>query len=403
MLKRGLFLVIILALLLGFSLISATTVFSNTPPVNVSVNGAQVVFDDQTPVIVDARTLVPVRSVFESMGFDVDWDPVARQATLSGDDYVVVLTIGNATFTTNGIEHTLDVPAQIINGRTMLPIRAVLESVGYNVYWDNAARTVIVSSLSAREILEKSADAMSTVTEYDFTFEQISVAYLYDELVTTRIFNESTIFTDPIKFRSVMTLGSAFDDYELSFTVYLYTIHKGDELIIYSRVNFMGVFDFLDLSDFDVWERETIPFSLEAIEEQLQELIPQLDLAEDFIVNAEIVGTEVIDGVNTWRIEITADVRGITDFLETMPENLDIGNASRLEIFEQLDDTMTYTVWIAQDSFYELRVHMDMTAMMAVIVGQEILSSTLTINYFNLNNATPFTLPEETRYAVDVW
>jgi len=119
-------------------------------PVHVSIDGRRVVFADQTPVIVEidgvGRTLVPVRGVFESLGFDVDFDVDERVAILENTDYLVRIPVGSATFTTNGISHTLDVPAQLINDRTMLPIRAVLESVGFNVDWDDAARTVIIET-----------------------------------------------------------------------------------------------------------------------------------------------------------------------------------------------------------------------------------------------------------------
>jgi len=111
----------------------------------VLVNGTAVNFTDQPPVIVDGRTLVPVRGVFEALGFDVSWNQGARQATLSRANDTIVITLGNATFTTNGASHTLDVPAQIIGGRTMLPIRAVLESVGYELAWDENTRTIIIS------------------------------------------------------------------------------------------------------------------------------------------------------------------------------------------------------------------------------------------------------------------
>ena len=60
--------------------------------------------------------------------------------------YVSVITIDSASFTANGASHTLDVPAQIIGGSTMLPIRAVLESVGYNLSWDESTRTVTIST-----------------------------------------------------------------------------------------------------------------------------------------------------------------------------------------------------------------------------------------------------------------
>ena len=82
MLRKKIFLLIALITILAVCLISATAIFANSPPVSVTVDGQQVQFDDQQPVIIDGRTLVPVRGVFEALGFDVDWDPSARQATL---------------------------------------------------------------------------------------------------------------------------------------------------------------------------------------------------------------------------------------------------------------------------------------------------------------------------------
>jgi len=115
-------------------------------PIKVTVNGRYVSFSDQGPAIIDGRTLVPIRGVFEAIGFSVGWDNAAQKATLTGKDSVVILTIGDKTFTTNGESRSLDVPAQLIGGRTMLPIRAVLESVGYFVSWDAGTLTVIISS-----------------------------------------------------------------------------------------------------------------------------------------------------------------------------------------------------------------------------------------------------------------
>jgi alpha-tubulin suppressor-like RCC1 family protein len=83
------------------------------------------------------------------LGFDVDWDQETLTATLTRNDDIVWIYIGGDFFRTNWQEFPLDVPAQIIDGRTMLPIRAVLESVGYNVAWDGAANAVIITSGAA--------------------------------------------------------------------------------------------------------------------------------------------------------------------------------------------------------------------------------------------------------------
>jgi len=115
----------------------------------VTIDGQPVIFSGQNPVIVDGRTLVPVRGVFEMLGFDVDWNPDTRRATLTRDADEIVIAIGSINFFTNGTSHSLDVPAQIVGGSTMLPIRAVLESVGYGLSWDEATNTVVIISESA--------------------------------------------------------------------------------------------------------------------------------------------------------------------------------------------------------------------------------------------------------------
>jgi len=115
--------------------------------ISVSIDGVQVEFEDQQPIIIDARTLVPVRGVFEALGFDVDWVEETQTVILADDNYEVVIIIGEDTFTVN--EHwsrTLDVPAQLIGGRTMLPIRFVLESVGFGVFWDEDTSTVVLAT-----------------------------------------------------------------------------------------------------------------------------------------------------------------------------------------------------------------------------------------------------------------
>jgi uncharacterized protein YkwD len=85
-----------------------------------------------------------VRGVFEMLGFEVDWDNDTSTAIITNANYTMLITIGSNVFTVNSIEHTLDVPAQNIGGRTMVPIRLPLESVGIEVDWDGATSTVLV-------------------------------------------------------------------------------------------------------------------------------------------------------------------------------------------------------------------------------------------------------------------
>ena len=131
-----------MALLFAVTLASPTIV--DASEIRVIVNGQRVHFEDQQPVIVNARVLVPARGTFEAMGFYVSWDDEARQSTLSRANDVIVLTMDSTIFTFNGAYHTLDAPAQLINGRAMLPIRAALENFSYYLGWDGATDTVII-------------------------------------------------------------------------------------------------------------------------------------------------------------------------------------------------------------------------------------------------------------------
>jgi len=132
-----------LAALMVFGLAPAAVLYANAP--SISVHGAPVIFADQQPVVVDGRTLVPIRGVFEMLGFEIDGVDVGGEIrvtlTRAGDN--VVVTTGSPTFAHNGTNHELEVAAQIIGGRTMLPIRAVVESVGYYVGWDGASNSIL--------------------------------------------------------------------------------------------------------------------------------------------------------------------------------------------------------------------------------------------------------------------
>jgi len=155
------FLAGMLAFVIALGLASPVTLLASE--INVTVNGNPIDFEGQPPALINGRTLVPVRGVFEALGFAVDWDQDTQTATLSNAQFEVVITIDSQTFKTNGIEMMLDVPAQIIDGRTMLPIRAVVQSIGMTVDWDQDTSTVAIS----RTVYE--ADPLLGSISMDFT------------------------------------------------------------------------------------------------------------------------------------------------------------------------------------------------------------------------------------------
>lgn len=167
---------IIFGLLLGLCVAILPTAVS-ADEIRVTVDGNPVAFADQLPANIDGRVLVPVRGVFEVLGFDVAWE--RPDAILTRGEDRIVISIGSDYFMTNETRFYLDVPAQIIGGSTMLPLRFVLESIGYELEWQ--AGTVVITTdnpLALRpnlpNIVTREPDAIIVTTpEHElYAFEQ---------------------------------------------------------------------------------------------------------------------------------------------------------------------------------------------------------------------------------------
>jgi len=123
---------------------------------NITVDGQMVLFPDQQPIMESNRVLVPVRGVFEHMGFEVTWDSATRVARLESDDIVVLIPAGTTSFFVMPAGATLessqirtivpDVPQRMVNNRMLLPLRAVAEAVGATAQWNNANRVAQIVS-----------------------------------------------------------------------------------------------------------------------------------------------------------------------------------------------------------------------------------------------------------------
>jgi len=128
--------------------------FSPTPQqeqIAASINGSNIDFD-VPPQIINDRTMVPVRAIFEALGARVSWDENTQTVTAKSDRYWVSLKIGSNTMehinykeTTQTSFYTLDSPAVIIDGRTLVPARAVAEAFGCSVEWDANTKTVVIN------------------------------------------------------------------------------------------------------------------------------------------------------------------------------------------------------------------------------------------------------------------
>jgi len=121
----------------------AATVFAQNN-IQVTVNGQPVAFDQAGPQMMNGRVLVPLRGVMEQIGAYVQWDAASHTVTATKAGSNIQLRIGDRTATVNGQPVSLDVPAMIIGGSTMVPLRFVGESLGADVRWDAPSNTVAI-------------------------------------------------------------------------------------------------------------------------------------------------------------------------------------------------------------------------------------------------------------------
>lgn len=112
--------------------------------ITVKVNGNQIQFD-QPPVLENGRTLVPLRAIFEALRAEVSWDGNTQTVTAVKGETQISLQIGSTRMYVNGNIKTLDVPAKLINSRTLVPVRAISEAFGCNVDWVQDTQTVVIT------------------------------------------------------------------------------------------------------------------------------------------------------------------------------------------------------------------------------------------------------------------
>ena len=126
--------------------------------VNIIINGEEMNETDMPPVILEDRTLVPARAVFETMGAEVAWNAQTKEVYVKKENDVVILKIDDEIGTKNGIAFIMDVPAKIINDRTVIPVRAVSEALGCEVGWDAKKRIVTIEEKQQQEIEDTVGD-----------------------------------------------------------------------------------------------------------------------------------------------------------------------------------------------------------------------------------------------------
>ena len=165
---------LILAILMVFCL----PVFAEES-IKVTIDG-KTLFFDTNPINDRGRIIVPLRRIFEELNAEVSWDGETQTAISKKDRTTVLVQIDNTEMKINDETKILDVPAQLINNRTLVPTRAVAEAFGCDVSWDGENQTVIIKT---PDFLEKEVSKKDYESEAGFKisyFEKYAISETED-------------------------------------------------------------------------------------------------------------------------------------------------------------------------------------------------------------------------------
>jgi len=133
-----------LVLILAFGLLMPVTVFANDS-IRVEIDGRQVTFTP-APMSVNGRTMLPLRAITESLGMTVAHDPTNNTVIMVHGSTNIIHQIGTASISVNGAVSQFDTPSMIADGSTFVPVRMLAEAIGAAVEWDGARNTVVIDT-----------------------------------------------------------------------------------------------------------------------------------------------------------------------------------------------------------------------------------------------------------------
>lgn len=126
------------------SLLWAVIVSAEQKPITVVLDGEPITFD-VPPVLMNSRTMVPMRAIFEALGAKVNWNEFNESVSgISKTGKKIVISIGSNVATVDGVPIEIDAPPVLVDGRTLVPLRFISESFDCEVGWDDATYTVSI-------------------------------------------------------------------------------------------------------------------------------------------------------------------------------------------------------------------------------------------------------------------
>ena len=211
--------------------------------ITVKLDGAKILFD-VSPRIINERTMVPLRAIFEALGATVEWNQEEKTVVSEKDDTTVIATIGQNVMKVNGEKKYMDIAPVVIDDRTLVPVRFIAEAFGCDVDWDQDSLTVDIESNEEQVQASKNEDIVNESSfkeENDDTYENATLfelnSSLNDSLYCDRIVDEwdgEDWYKIVLPYDGLLEIGCVADNADIYTTLELYC-KDGDERL--ARMN----------------------------------------------------------------------------------------------------------------------------------------------------------------------
>lgn len=237
-----------LAFLTVLSLLVVPTLAQANAPIRLIINNVAVQAD-VPPVIENDRTLVPIRALSEPLGFTVSWDDATETVTLTRGETVIKLTVGKQEALVGDKPVLMDVPAVNRDGRVLIPVRFVSEQLGAKVEWDGTNRTVSVAA---------TVPAPTPVVD-PAALELLSKVEALDSIKATGEFEVTVAATG-----LTMTMNMGMEMYA-----------KGEESLTYTSISMFGESERTGTALYQgqIWQQDA-----EGVWTKLEDLLPEEQL-----------------------------------------------------------------------------------------------------------------------------
>jgi copper amine oxidase-like protein/uncharacterized protein DUF6612 len=362
------------------------------------------------------RTQVPFRATLEKFGATIDWNNDTRVAIATKGDITVEVPVDQNYILKNGEKIDTDTAAIIVNSKTYLPIRPVVEAFGSEIQWDEALNTVVITStpIDAKKILMDSYTKSAEWKNYDGNIVMDMTMPIPGENGETipmamKMNMYMTAFTKPNKIKLTSDMTMDFAGQNINQPVMdMYITIDDDKFVTY-----MGMYD---ANGEITWTKSTIEDALLS-ELASYDIKANLELTEKYTKDVKYFGKYTDENgktllriQNTLSGEIYSELLG--KYIEQLAGSTNTQDIMTSEMLKNLGD-FKFVLYIDEETGELVKYEMDLSSiyssMFSGMADSEALSAedkealsmlkdmkaTMIMNIININQSKDFEIPKE--------